>query len=54
MYVARITYLYVFPQYYDKFMPFVILMRRRHLDLKKKLVFPKRVMVKRENYSMST
>ena len=40
---------FVFPQQYDYFTPFVILTRRRHLDNATFIVFPKHVILKREN-----
>ena len=42
---------FVFPRQYDKFTPFDILTRRRHLDNTTFFVFPKRVILKRENDS---
>jgi hypothetical protein len=47
---ADITYVSVFPQLDDDFASFVMLMRRQHLDNTTFFfVFPKRVILKREN-----
>ena len=49
MFSTHITYVFVFPRYYDNYTPFVILMRRRHLDNTIFFVFLKRVILKRVN-----
>jgi hypothetical protein len=50
---AHITYVFIFPQYYANFTPFVILMREWHLNNTTPFVFPKRVILKRENNTLN-
>ena len=54
VYIQKLILLmfFVFPQLYDNFTPIVILMRRRHLNNTTFfLMFPERVILKRENNS---